>query len=191
MKLLIERKVVLTSTPAVFEWFGAMLGAGGTSLEGVEILAPDLRERLVNNLLRGLPAPAAAHEQQSASLKQALLLEKAYFDAGGTLMVGTDPTGGALPGYAGLRSLHLLSKAGFRVEEVVRIATLNSARYLGRDAEIGSIVPGKRADLVLFRRGLDEGNGFAMRNVVWMMKAGMAYDSGKLIEPFKGKVGLR
>ena len=103
--------VVLTA--AVFEWFGAMLGAGGAPLEGLDMLASDLRARLMDNLLGSMPSPTSAHEQQAARLKQALVLEKAFFDAGGTLMVGTDPTGGgqAVPGFAGLRSMQLMTKA--------------------------------------------------------------------------------
>jgi enamidase len=138
-------------------------------------------------LLEGAAASSAL-ERQQAFVAHELALERVFFDAGGTLMVGTDPTGGgqALPGHAGLRSLWLLAKAGFRVEDVVKIATLNAARYLGREAEIGSIAPGKRADLVLFRRGLEGGDGFTMERVAWVMKAGVAYDSTKLLEPWRG-----
>jgi imidazolonepropionase-like amidohydrolase len=43
----------------------------------------------------------------------------------------------------------LLVEAGFSSVEAIRIATLNGASYMGRDASIGSIAPGKAADLVV------------------------------------------
>src|SRR6218665_1426428 len=72
-------------------------------------------------------------------------------EAGGLLLAGTDPTGagGALPGFASIRQIQLLVEGGFSFEQAVRIGTLNGARYLGREREIGSIEAGKRADLIL------------------------------------------
>ncbi len=70
---------------------------------------------------------------------------KKIHDAGGILAAGTDRTWGA--------SLHmeldLLQKAGIPLLDVVRIATLNGAIYLGRENDLGSIEPGKVADMVL------------------------------------------
>jgi N-acetylglucosamine-6-phosphate deacetylase len=39
--------------------------------------------------------------------------------------------------------------------EVVRMASLTPARIVGRDAELGSLTPGKRADLVVLDRELN------------------------------------
>ena len=83
-----------------------------------------------------------------------MALERAFVRAGGLLIAGTDPTGGGgvIPGYANQRQLELLVEAGFTPLEAIRIGTLNGARYLGRDARVGSIAPGKQADLVVRRR---------------------------------------
>ena len=43
----------------------------------------------------------------------------------------------------------MLVEAGFSSVEAIRIATLNGAIYMGRDSSIGSIAPGKDADIVL------------------------------------------
>jgi imidazolonepropionase-like amidohydrolase len=40
-------------------------------------------------------------------------------------------------------------EAGFKPEEAIRIYTLNGAQYLGQADRIGSIAPGKLADLVV------------------------------------------
>jgi N-acetylglucosamine-6-phosphate deacetylase len=66
--------------------------------------------------------------------------------------VGVMPDGKALAsGVVGMdecvRTFHRLT--GVPLAEVVRMATLTPARIAGRDAEIGSIAPGKRADLLV------------------------------------------
>lgn len=50
--------------------------------------------------------------------------------------------------------------AGIPLWDAVRMASLTPARMLGLDAEIGSIAPGKRADLVLLDKDLAVGSVF-------------------------------
>jgi imidazolonepropionase-like amidohydrolase len=47
------------------------------------------------------------------------------------------------------RELELYVRAGIPAPEVLRIATLGAARVMKRDAELGSVEPGKLADFVL------------------------------------------
>lgn len=73
-----------------------------------------------------------------------------YKDHGGRVTVGSDA--GyiyKLYGFGYIQELELLQEAGFHPLEVVRAATLHGAEALGMAAEIGSIEPGKRADLVV------------------------------------------
>lgn len=65
--------------------------------------------------------------------------------AGGVLALGTDQTSGP----ATHRELELLAAAGIAPAEVLRIATLNAAVFLGRAGDMGSVAEGKLADLVL------------------------------------------
>jgi imidazolonepropionase-like amidohydrolase len=69
-------------------------------------------------------------------------------EAGVPLVLGTDRTWGA--------SVHmelalLAGEARIPPAAVVRIATLNGAAFLGRERDLGSIEPGKLADLLLLR----------------------------------------
>lgn len=59
-------------------------------------------------------------------------------------------------------------------EAMLQAYTLNAAKVIGRDKEIGSIEPGKSADLVLFDRNLEKVSIEKLRdaNVVWTMFAG-------------------
>lgn len=65
--------------------------------------------------------------------------------AGGVLALGTDQSSGP----AVHREMELLSSAGIPNLDVLRIATMNGAIWLGKAAEFGSIEEGKLADLVL------------------------------------------
>ena len=102
-----------------------------------------------------------------------------------------DPTGngGALPGYGDQRNFELLSEAGFSPAEVVQIMSLNGARILGVDKELGSVEKGKRADLVVVRGDLGA-DASAIKQVVTVFKDGVGYDSAKLLALVKGRVGI-
>lgn len=73
-----------------------------------------------------------------------------YKNAGGRVAVGDDA--GfiyKLFGFAWVRELEMLQEAGFHPLEAVRAGTLNGAELLGMDKDIGSVEPGKIADLVI------------------------------------------
>ena len=72
--------------------------------------------------------------------------------------------------------------------EAVRIATLNGASYLGLSDRIGSIAPGKNADLVIVK-GNPAANINDIENVILVFKDGVAYDSAKLLRSVTGRFG--
>jgi len=57
--------------------------------------------------------------------------------------------GGLVPGFCLHDELGWLTKAGFTPLEALQTATINPARFLGRDASQGTVEVGKRADLLL------------------------------------------
>jgi hypothetical protein len=73
-----------------------------------------------------------------------------FKNAGGRVAAGSD-SGFIykLFGFGYIRELEMLQEAGFHPLEVVQAATRNGAELLGMEDKIGSISPGKRADIVL------------------------------------------
>jgi imidazolonepropionase-like amidohydrolase len=184
VKKLIDKKVALTSTLTVFETYTP----GRPLPPGLDVLTPQLKEQFEANYAR------TAKSTESTYLKlfpKAMSLELAFVRAGGLLIAGTDPTGGGgvIPGYSNQRQLELLVEAGFTPLEAITIGTLNGAKYLGRDARIGSIAVGKQADLVVVDG--DPSTTIAdVRKVVTVFKQGVGFDPAKLIDAVKGRVGL-
>jgi imidazolonepropionase-like amidohydrolase len=118
-------------------------------------------------------------------------LERAFVRAGGLLVVGTDPTGGGgvVPGYSNQHALELLVDAGFTPLEAITIGTRNGARYLGREALIGTVAVGKQADLVVVN-GNPSHTIADLRKVEIVFRQGVGYDPAKLIASVSGRVGL-
>jgi hypothetical protein len=135
---------------------------------------------------------AAEHDIGGPMLGKEMSFEREFVAAGGLLMAGCDPTGygGVVPGFGDQRNIELLVEAGFSAVEAIRIATLNGAIYMGRDASIGSIAPGKAADLVVLGGNPAE-KIENMEKVELVFKDGVGFDPAKLIQSVTELVGLR
>jgi imidazolonepropionase-like amidohydrolase len=184
VKKLVDKHVALTSTMTVFETFTP----GRPMPPGIDVLLPELKAQF--------EAAHARVEQNQQSLYKTLLpkgmaLERAFAKAGGTLIAGTDPTGsgGVIPGYSNQRQVELLVEEGFTPLEAIGISTLNGAKYLGRDARVGTIAAGKQADLVVVNGDPSKTIG-DIRNVETVFRMGIGFDPAKLIASVSGKVGL-
>ena len=88
-----------------------------------------------------------------------------------------------------MRQVELLVEAGFTVSEAIKISSLNGAEYLERADKVGSIVIGKQADLVLIDGDL-EADVSNIRKIETVFKDGIGFDSKKIFESMKGKVGM-
>jgi imidazolonepropionase-like amidohydrolase len=95
--------------------------------------------------------------------------------AGGVAALGTDQSSGA----ATQRELELLSQAGIPPLEIIRIATLNGAAFLGKEKDMGSVQAGKLADLLLLNADptADINN---VKSIALVMKGGGIVDESKL-----------
>ena len=95
---------------------------------------------------RSATAPSGGQELFASELS---LTEKMH-KSGVLFLAGTDtPNPSILPGFALHDELKLLVSAGFSPMEALQAATLNPARYLGKEKDLGTIETGKLADLVL------------------------------------------
>ncbi|MEZ4425205.1 MAG: amidohydrolase family protein [Gemmatimonadota bacterium] len=184
---LIDAGVALTSTLTVVE--RRAQDRPRPPQGALDAMLPQLREQVVARLER---ADDPANEVGGALLAKYMAMEKAFYDAGGFLVVGTDPTGGGdvVPGYANQRALQLLMEMGLSAEQAVEVATRNGARYLELEDEIGTVETGKRADLVLMR-GDPTTDPDAFRRIETVFKDGVGYDSAALFASVKGWVGVR
>jgi len=180
---LVARGVALTSTLTVVERWGG--DRPGPPRGALDAMLPQIREQ-VNASLERLSAA------DPRLLRRYMDMEKRFYDAGGLLVVGTDPTGAGdvVPGYANQRALQLLVEMGLTVEQAVEVATRNGARYLEREADIGTVEAGKRADLVLMR-GDPTADVDAFTRMTLVFKDGVAYDSAVLFQSVRGWVGVR
>ena len=180
---LVRENVAVTSTLTIFETFVA----GRPMPPGLDVLVPALREQYE----RQHTAVAARPSEFTAVFDAARAAEVAFARAGGLLLAGTDPTGGGgvIPGYSNQRALELLVESGFTPLEAISIGTLNGAKYLGRETEIGTIAAGKQADLVVID-GDPSARIEEVRNVELVFKEGIGYDPKRLIDSVRGRVGL-
>lgn len=183
-RYLIAKKVTVTSTLTIFETFTP----GRPMPRGLDLLLPQLKDMFEQ---RFASTNRQTQSQYARLFPKGMAMELAFAKAGGTLVVGTDPTGGGglVAGYSNQRALELLVEAGFSPLEAIRIGTLNGATYLGRGDKTGSIAVGKLADLVVIN-----GNPAAqisdVRNVEMVFRQGVGFDPVALIESVRGKVGL-
>ena len=92
-------------------------------------------------------------------------------------MAGTDD----VAGFTLHRELELYVKAGIPAGEVLRIATWNGAKYTRTLDRLGSITPGKLADLILVDGDPTE-NISAIRRINLVMKEGVAYYPAEIYE---------
>jgi len=106
-------------------------------------------------------------------------------DAGGAIMaLGTDQSSGP----AAHREIELIVGGGVPPLNAIRIATLNSARFLGRDRDMGSVEEGKIADLVLLDADpLADINN--IKRIHMVVKAGQIIDRSKLDLPVNRRTG--
>lgn len=129
-------------------------------------------------------------ELQQRMIKKEMAFEREFFQKGGLLMAGADPTGvgNVVAGIADAREMELLIEAGFSPAEAVTIFSRNGARYLNREQEIGTVEVGKRADLVLLN-GDFERDASAIERPEIVFKEGLAWDTYKLRISVAGLTG--
>ena len=185
---MVKNRVAMSSTLAVYEL--SFPDRPPLEQRVLDALSPEAREEYLT--ARKEFAARAPQSTMPELFKRAQQFEVMFVRAGGLLGSGVDPTGvgGALPGYGDQRNYELLIEAGFTPVEAIRIMTLNGARILGVDKELGSIAAGKIADLAVIR-GNPIVNPGDIRQMPLVFKDGAGYDAPALLAAVKGLVGIR
>jgi hypothetical protein len=125
-----------------------------------------------------IPASARGVLKNLYALQTTLV--KPFHDAGAQMMAGSDLGGGFVVAGFGLHhEFDLLAQAGLSPLAVLQMTTLNGAKFLGREATMGSVAEGKNADLVLL-----EANPIAsvanLHRISAVVRAGTYYSSDAL-----------
>ena len=187
IKLLVDHHVAITSTLPVFE--SSIPLHLHLQNRVLDAMSPPTREAYLYTRNMELSRPPNPNREKA--FHNGARLEHKFVAAGGLLLAGPDPTGdgGTLPGFGDQREVELLvDEGGFTPLEAIRIATLNGATYMGKESEIGSIAPGKNADLVIIN-GNPAANINDIEKVEIVFKDGVGYDSAKLFDSIKGRYG--
>lgn len=181
VRLLQVRDVVVDPTIVAFEEL--FLARPGVIPEAWARIADRLPPQVRRTLLAGgLPVSEGGEARTGASFDALLGMVRLLHESGVRIVAGTD-------GFAGFtlpRELELYVRAGIPPLEVLQIATLGAACVASRADDLGTIAPGKLADMVLV-----DGNPAEqisdIRKPSLVVKNGVVYDPAALF----GSVGVR
>jgi imidazolonepropionase-like amidohydrolase len=169
---LVQHGTVVDPTLALFEFFSASTAKPAASIEpGVLKVAPELQGILADV---GPPSPQA--EISEKVFAKELAVVGALHKAGVPIVAGTDQT---VPGHSLHREIELYVQAGFTPMEAIQAATIVPARVMGLDKELGTVEPGKRADVIIL-----DGNPLEsirnIRKVEFVITNGTMYNCAEL-----------
>jgi hypothetical protein len=96
-------------------------------------------------------------------------------------LFGTDtpamPSYGNLPGLNGYLEMHQLQQAGMSLAQIFKAATISNAREFKLDSQIGTIEPGKLANLILLKKSpLESVDAYDSIVTVWVHGRAMSRD---------------
>jgi hypothetical protein len=173
-QLLLQKKTVVDPTVTVFEsLFVARPGKIPPSFSAMVERMPVQVQRWFKS--GGLVVPDGKDQHYIQAFEKALAMVKALHDAKIPIVAGTD-------GVAGLflhHELETYARAGIPNADILRLATIGSARVMQRDATEGSIKKGKLADFFLVD-GDPLANVSDVRKVSTVVRSGTIHDSAEL-----------
>lgn len=180
-ELLRQHKTVIDPTLNAFE--GLYVSVPGKIPVGLEETVARFPVNVRRGFLTGgLPMDAAKRATYAKAWDQILAMVKALWAAKIHLVLGTDNFGGLMLHH----EMELFVRAGIPAKDVLRMATLDAARAMRLDKQVGTITVGKRADLVIVD-GDPLDDIAKIRATVFTMRAGILYKTDALY----GAVGVR
>ncbi|MEW2038313.1 amidohydrolase family protein, partial [Streptomyces sp. NPDC005534] len=135
--------------------------------------------------------PPEARETFRAVYRRQLELTKLFDDAGVPMLAGSDCSGAAwvVPGASLHHEFDELARAGLAPLRVLQMATLRAAEFLDATDTMGTVEPGKRADLVLLDADPVESVDHLHR-IAGVVRAGRHYGKADL-DALKARVAAR
>jgi imidazolonepropionase-like amidohydrolase len=169
VKILGAKKIVIDDTIALEELFMHTAEDNAKNEPGVAKLPRELAGTVGG-------APAASAKVADAAFAKYIALLGELHRRGVPIVAGTDI---GVMGHSLYRELELYVRAGFTPLEAIQAATIVPARVMKMDRELGTIEPGKRADLIVVA-GDPLTDIHAIRSVVTVIARGKRHDSAKL-----------
>jgi len=174
LALLKERGTDVDPTVNSFE--PMFVGREGEVSPGLAAVADRLPPQVRRSLYGGgLPVPEGMDQRYRDSFRALLAMVRALYDNGIPIVAGTD----SLAGFGLHRELELYARVGIPNLDVLRAATSVPARLMKHEKDLGSIAPGKLADVILVDGQPDKKIG-DIRRVVLTVKGGVVYDPAAL-----------
>jgi imidazolonepropionase-like amidohydrolase len=171
IKLLQDHHTKLDLTLSIFE--DQYLNRAGQIPRGFQPVASRLPVQVRRNLLStGLTPPEGMDETYHKSFAKMMELAGLLYRSGIPIEAGTD----SMPGFALHHELELDVQAGIPPNKVLQNATLNAARIMKLDGDLGSIAAGKLADVTLV-------NGDPVANISDIRKTALVMKDGVLYRP--------
>ena len=174
LRLLKEKGTVIDPTANIYEGF--FVGNPGEMASNLALVAARLPIQVQRGLRTGntqrTPEMATRYRD---SFRAILAMVRALHAAGIPIVAGTD----SIAGFGLHRELEDYVAAGLSAPDALRAATLVPAQVMHRDKDLGTIAPGKLADLILV-----DGDPAAkisdIRRVVLTLRGGVMFDAAKV-----------
>lgn len=141
---LAAKQIVLDPTLATFEFLHQRNGEITPIFAGIEDHLPPDVQRGRRAAEMDIPDDATGARYRESFQRMVEFVGRAW-RAGVPLVAGTDE----VPGFTLQHELALYVRAGLTPAQALQVATWNGAKYSGVLERLGSIAPGKQADLVL------------------------------------------
>ncbi|WP_396267922.1 amidohydrolase family protein [Ideonella sp.] len=168
---LVKRQTVVDPTLSTFE--GSFKQRQGQLNPSYHDIAEHLPPQFARSLRRySMDVNNSNAKRFSASYDKMLALVAKMHQAGVPMVAGTDD----FPGLMYPRELALYVKAGIPPGEVLRMATVGSAKVAGLAQEVGAIEVGQRADLILV-------SGDPTRDINAVRRVQLVIRDGVMLDP--------
>ena len=180
IRLLIAKKVAIT--PTLFTWFRVASDRrteyaredGEYARIGELSYVPEKVLNLWRNASVYEPPSQADLETFRVARRNILRFLKEFHDRGGSVLAGS-ATGDGVPGLGMLREMEAMADLRLSPAEIIDISTRLNAQFLRRDAEIGTISPGKLADMIIV-------DGSPLKDLSNIRRIAIVIKDGKIVD---------